>query len=254
MLKDARGPVLRYVDVADEDTRIADRAAVVPGRGPDEAAAAAIADPHLRGWLLTTDDSRLSGHLVKAGGAPRRHAVLMRCDLRAIEPSAPCPVGLVPGALPASDDLPAWESMLPSWRHAFPPDHPDHFAGDDRAALAFLRRLVDGTELGPLHRSSLALHSHDGRALAGVLVNVRGGEPPWGGPWIADIWRDPDLRGRGAGTFLISHVQHALATDGFTSVTLKVTHGNPARRSYERAGFRVVVELHTVALPGSPRS
>lgn len=160
-----------------------------------------------------------------------------------------CPDGLTLDALPDEGDRASWLAMLPSWREAFPPDHPDHFEGDDAAAMAFLRRLVDGSELGPLHPASAVVRDVDGRPLAGVLVNLRAGGPPWGGPWIADLWRDPGLRGAGVGAFLIGHVQQALARDGHSSVTLKVTHGNPARRSYERAGFRVVLESQTVALP-----
>ena len=33
-------------------------------------------------------------------------------------------------------------------------------------------------------------------------------------------------------------------------LSLAVTRGNPARHSYDRAGFRVVVESQTLLLPG----
>jgi ribosomal protein S18 acetylase RimI-like enzyme len=229
---------------------VADLAEVVPGRSPVEAAAAVLADPHLAGWLVTTRNSSLAGHLVRQGAAPKRHALLMQCDVRPERPPVPFPDPLSLGPLPASDDRNAWLALLPSWRAAFPPDHPDHFPGDDDAALAFMRRLIDGSELGPLHRASAIVHDDAGRPVAGVMVNVRAQDPPWGGPWIADIWRDPDLRATGVGTALIAHVLATVHDDGLSSVSLAVTQGNPAQRSYERAGFRVVSESHTVLLPG----
>jgi ribosomal protein S18 acetylase RimI-like enzyme len=152
-------------------------------------------------------------------------------------------------SLPCDPDPHEWTQILPSWRAAFPPDHPDHFPGDDDAAIAFLMRLVDGSELGPLHRSTTLLVDEAGRAVAGVVVNLRPQDPPWGGAWIADIWRDPALRGTGLGTTLIDHVKSLLLEDGHAKLTLAVTSGNDARRSYERAGFRVVVESQTLRLP-----
>jgi ribosomal protein S18 acetylase RimI-like enzyme len=173
----------------------------------------------------------------------------MQCDLRQNSPTGSTVGGLTMASLPCDPDPHEWTQILPSWRAAFPPDHPDHFPGDDDAAIAFLMRLVDGSELGPLHRSTTLLVDEAGRAVAGVVVNLRPQDPPWGGAWIADIWRDPALRGTGLGTTLIDHVKSLLLEDGHAKLTLAVTSGNDARRSYERAGFRVVVESQTLRLP-----
>ena len=223
---------------------------MAPGRTAADAAAAVLADPDLAGWLLSTDNPSLAARLIRVGAKPRRHAFVMQCDLREPfgEPVTDTRFTLAP--MPDAGDRAAWEAVLPSWRDAYPADHPDHFPGDDDTAVAFLRRLVDGTELGRLHPASTLLTDSDGRPVAGIMVNVRLQDPPWGGPWIADIWRDPSLRGDGVGSVLIGHACRALAEDGFATLGLTVTHGNPARRSYERAGFRVVVESQTVLLPG----
>jgi len=233
-----------------EGTPIADLAAVAPGRTAADAAAAVLADPDLAGWLLSTDNPSLAARLIRVGAKPRRHAFVMQCDLREPlgEPVIDSRFSL--GPLPDADDRAAWRAVLPSWRDAYPSDHPDHFPGDDDTAVAFLRRLVDGTELGRLHPASTLLVDSGGRPVAGIMVNVRSQDPPWGGPWIADIWRDPSLRGEGVGSLLITHARRVLAEDGFATLGLTVTHANPARRSYERAGFRVVVESQTVLLPG----
>lgn len=233
-----------------EGTPIADLATVTPGRTSADAAAAVLADPSLAGWLLSTDNPSLAARLIRDGAKPRRHAFVMQCDLRTPTAEPPIDTRFTTAPMPAPDDRAGWEAVLPSWRAAFPPDHPDHFPGDDDTAIAFLRRLVDGSELGRLHPASMLLVDATERPVAGIMVNVRLQDPPWGGPWIADIWRDPALRGEGIGPLLIGSACRALAGDGFASLGLAVTHGNPARRSYERAGFRVVIESQTVLLPG----
>ena len=246
--------MLRYVPELREGAPIADLASVTPDRTIAAAAAAALAQ--LPGWLLATEDLSLAGRLVKVGAKPRRHAVIMQCDLRPPTEGTPGPPALVDvdprftlQPLPQTVDPKAWALILPSWRAAFPPDHPDHFDGDDSLAIGFLRRLLDGSELGPLHRSTTLLADESGTPVAGIMVNVRSQDPPLGGPWIADIWRDPALRGTGVGAMLISHAKRLLSEDGYSSLGLAVTAGNPARATYLAQGFRLVIESQTVLLP-----
>jgi ribosomal protein S18 acetylase RimI-like enzyme len=246
-LADADGPVLRYVPELREGAPIADLASVAPNRTVSAAAAAALSQ--LPGWLLATDDLSLASCLVKMGAKPRRHALVMQCDLRIPVTAADPDPRFTLRALPDTTDPRAWAPILPSWRAAFPPDHPDHFDGDDPLAVAFLRRLVDGSELGPLHRSTTLLADETGAPVAGIMVNIRSQYPPLGGPWIADIWRDPALRGTGVGGFLIGHAKRLLAEDGYSCLGLAVTAGNPARATYQAQGFRTITESQTVLLP-----
>jgi len=232
-----------------EGTPIADLATVVPGRAASDAAQAVLAAESLSGWLIATENPSLAACLIRLGAAPKRHALIMQCDLREHPARGGLDERFTPAPLPQDADAAQWTAILPSWRAAFPPDHPDHFAGDDAQAIAFHLRLVDGSELGPLHRSSTLLLDEDGRAVAGIMVNVRPQDPPWGGPWIADIWRDPSLRTSGVGGMLIDHAKALLTEDGHAKLTLAVTAGNPARRSYERTGFRIFVEAQTLRLP-----
>jgi GNAT superfamily N-acetyltransferase len=241
--------VLRYVAEHREGTPIADRARVVPGRTfADAAAAAAI---QLPGWLLATDDLALSGLLVRAGATLKRHAFVMQCDLRTAVASGDIDPRFTRDALPGTSAATAWTAILPSWRAAFPPEHPDHFDGDDATAVAFIMRLVDGSELGPLHRSTTLLLDSAGTPVAGILINIRAQDPPWGGPWIADIWRDPALHGTGVGTMLIGHAQRLLVEDGHVSLGLAVSAGNSARHTYQACGFHTVNESQTVLLPAA---
>jgi GNAT superfamily N-acetyltransferase len=231
-----------------EGTPIADLASVTPHRTIGAAAAAALAQ--LPGWLLATDNLSLAGRLVKMGAKPRRHALIMQCDLRLPAAVAVVDPRFTRQPLPVTTDPRDWKPILPSWRAAFPPDHPDHFDGDDALAIRFHRRLIDGSELGPLHRSTTLLADEDGTPVAGIMVNIRSQDPPLGGPWIADIWRDPALRGTGIGAMLIGHVRQLLAADGYSCLGLAVTAGNPARATYQAQGFRTVTESQTVLLPG----
>lgn len=229
-----------------EGRPIAKRAAVAPGRRTSEAASAAISNLH--GWLLSTSDVGFSAALIKSGARPRRLASLMQCDVR----SAPRTWTIDPPwelcSLPTDPLAWEWEQILPSWRAAFPADHPDHFDGEDAAAIAFMMRIDDGSEVGRTHRSSTLL-ARDGRVLAGIAVTIRDEEPPWGGPWIADIWRDPELRGTGVGQQLIRRSMELLHEDGFQTLGLAVSAGNPARQAYVSCGFRLIEESQTVLLP-----
>jgi ribosomal protein S18 acetylase RimI-like enzyme len=239
--------VLRYVEDVREGAPIADLATVVSGRIPAAAAAAAV--DQLPGWLLYTDNASLASRLIGLGATRKRQASVMQCDLRADAMDADVTddrFTLAP--LPTDPASAHWAAILPSWRAAFPADHPDHFDGDDRSSIAFLMRLVDGSELGPLHRSTTLLVRRN-RPVAGIVVNVRPQEPPRGGAWIADLWRDPSLRGSGVGPLLIRHAKRLLREDGHHSLTLAVSAGNPARATYAAEGFRAVLESHTVLLP-----
>jgi GNAT superfamily N-acetyltransferase len=220
---------------------------VAPSRTVGAAAAAALAQ--LPGWLLATDDLSLANCLVKMGAKPRRHALLMQCDLRTSTTDAAPDARFSLCPLPATTDPRDWAPILPSWRAAFPADHPDHFDGNDGLAIAFLRRLVDGSELGPLHRSTTLLSDENGTPVAGIVVNIRSQDPPLGGAWIADIWRDPALHGAGIGAILLGHAKRLLAKDGYACLGLAVTAGNPARATYQAQGFRTVTESQTVLLP-----
>ncbi len=53
------------------------------------------------------------------------------------------------------------------------------------------------------------------------------------------MWVHPDLRGTGAADALVSSVKAWVAEVGATEVRLNVVESNaPARRCYERTGFR----------------
>ena len=146
----------------------------------------------------------------------------------------------------------AWAAILPSWRAAFPPDHPDHFDGDDPTGdRASSMRLVDGSELGPLHRSTTLLLDDGGHA-----GRRDHGQRPQPGPAAGrpvdrrHLARSAPARHRRRARCCISHAKRLLAEDGYVCLGLAVTAGNPARATYQAQGFRTVTESQTVLLPG----
>jgi GNAT superfamily N-acetyltransferase len=246
-LFDDDGASLRFTVLTRPGAPMAANAYVPDGRTTADAARTTM--EQLPGWILQTEDFGLAAALVKAGARPTRHAFAMHCDLRPDCPLPPRPVGLTSTTLLVDTDDATWLATLPSWRQAYPPDHPDHFGGDDGAAVAALRQFTSGAELGPLHHASMLLRDDSDRPLAGIIVTVAQSDPPWGGPWIVDVWRDPGLHRCGVGTWMIASAKRTLRADGFVTLGLAVSSGNPARRSYEAAGFRVVAETQTVQVP-----
>jgi GNAT superfamily N-acetyltransferase len=225
---------------------MAGSARIPDGRTAPCAAQAAAAQ--LPGWIVQTEDFSLAAALIKAGARPVRHAFTMQCDLRRPIADVPPPHGLTGVPIDAASSTHAWRAVVPSWHAAYPPDHPDHFRGDDDEAIEALQFLVGGDELGPMHGTSMLAWDGSGRPVAGVIVTVTAFDPPWGGPWVGDIWRDPSLRGTGVGSWLLASAQKGLKDDGYVSLGLAVSVNNPARRTYESAGFRVVAETQTVQM------
>lgn len=129
------------------------------------------------------------------------------------------------------------------------PTHPDHLPGNRIDLIReHLQPLLDRTELGVNHRSSIAI-LHGGIPIAGIIISLREGSSPFGGPWISEIWVDPKHQGQGIAKYLITQTQEKLKEDNYTSLGLAVTNGNQAKQLYEYAGFTVVEEFWTLSLP-----
>jgi ribosomal protein S18 acetylase RimI-like enzyme len=68
---------------------------------------------------------------------------------------------------------------------------------------------------------------------------------PRGAYHIAEIDVDPSLRNRGIGSALLDHVEAEARARGYAQISLSTTTINPARRLYERHGFRVIERRQT---------
>jgi ribosomal protein S18 acetylase RimI-like enzyme len=77
----------------------------------------------------------------------------------------------------------------------------------------------------------------------------RPGEAPEGGPWVIDIFRDPNSSVTGIGRALLIAVLTAARADQLPAISLAVSHGNTrAHRLYADLGFAVAEESWTLAL------
>ncbi|GII89196.1 hypothetical protein Ssi03_71860 [Sphaerisporangium siamense] len=197
------------------------------------------------GWVISCDED-LARRLLAAGARPRRHAHVHSRDLRA-DP-APAEWAETGYGVVSCDAVPAAE-VFPAWRAAYPAGHPDHNPRTDAEALeGELAPLLAGESYGPLLPCG-GLLLRDDRVVAGVLVGGHG-DPPLAGPWIYDVFRDPNPRYAGLGAVMLRRALALATLHGLPALGLAVTEGNPARRLYERLGFRHVLTSVTVVVPG----
>lgn len=187
----------------------------------------------LPGWLVA-GPPELGAALLTAGAQARRHAHVLTHALRDV-PAAADPRVV---ALTASP-----QELRPAHDAAYGPGHPDH----EFAIRGGLGALMEGGIVGPvLPCSRMAVV--DGRIAGAAIVCASDGRPPLGGPWLAELFREPGRAGVGAA--LLRGALAAAALDGLPAMGLAVTEGNRARGLYEELGFELVRTTVTVRVPG----
>ncbi|MBB6473178.1 GNAT family N-acetyltransferase [Sphaerisporangium rubeum] len=237
---DTGRPVLGFVEGTRAGRPCADLATAL-GPGAEQAVLR-----QLPGWVVAGDEG-LGRRLLAAGASPLRHAHSYSRDLRA-DP-APAWWAETGYGVVACDAVPAAE-VFPAWRAAYrTPGHPDRREiGDTEALERELAPLLAGESYGALLPCGGLLLRHD-RVVAGVLVGMLDGEPPQGGPWVLDVFRDPDPRYAGLGSVMLRRALALATMHGLPALGLAVTDGNPARRVYERLGFRHTGSWLSVIVP-----
>jgi GNAT superfamily N-acetyltransferase len=160
---------------------------------------------------------------------------------------APVPAGWAEAEPPAGVafvPLPprAGEALAAAWEAAYPPDHLDRVPGE--VPLEYLSAMLEGRVVGPpLRASGVALAGE--RVAGAVIVTDSPARHSWpGGPWIADVFRDPEFPG--TGTALL---RRAIAAVAPRHVGLSVTDGNPVQALYERLGFAVTGSRRSTPRP-----
>ncbi len=212
--------------------------------GVDAGSAVPVILAGLRGHRVSGRPD-IGERLIAAGATRRRHVRILSRPLEHVAdpPEPPAGIRLTPlGDRPVDD-------LVPSSMAAYPRGHWDFTPGGDQPERVAerLRALLAGELIGrPIAPSRLALDA-GGRVVGGAIVTDAPGPEPLVGPWIADLWREPGRRGLGA--VLLAHVLRAIERAGGRTAGLAVTHGNPALRVYERAGFALRLELLSVELP-----
>jgi GNAT superfamily N-acetyltransferase len=197
----------------------------------------------LAGWRVVTGET-LGTVLLAGGGELVRHSHLLSRDLRADPATAartlPAGLQLTPADRPTAD-------LVPAFVAAFPADHVDGpgRVQDPHAELAIV---LEHGAAGPVLPCSRLAVDAAGAVRAAAIVTRLEGEPPFGGPWLAECFRDRDPRYAGAGRALLEHTLVQATRDGLTTLGLAVTHGNRARELYEELGFREIFTALSVDL------
>jgi GNAT superfamily N-acetyltransferase len=228
--------------------RLADLVEPAPGVAVTEVADLVMED--LAGWKVAGAPA-LGRALAERGARPTRHAHVHSRDLR----RHPAPADWADPPLPAGMRLGPLDrdahALAGVYAAAYPPGHVDWtWTGPPPDYEADLAGILSGRIAGPvLGCSRLAVDARD--EPAGVLiVTSTEGDPPAGGPWIAELFRRPGDDGRGLGRALLQAGTAAATSAGLPSLGLAVTDGNPAQRLYEALGFARAISSLTVVVPG----
>jgi GNAT superfamily N-acetyltransferase len=226
-LVDADGlPIARYVYVERDARPVADLLELAV---PVERALPFVLE-ELRGTRVAGPVD-LGRALVAAGGRLHRHSHAYSHDLRE-RPAIPTTFELTPVDRPAAE-------LLPVYLAAFAPGHPDRMEVPE--AGRHLEGLVGGRLGTLLPGSGLAIVGE--RVVGAILIaTIADAPPPFGGPWVMEVFRSPEARG--AGRALLARAL-ALTTG---SLGLAVTDGNRAETLYAALGFRRVFTAFAVDL------
>lgn len=199
----------------------------------------------LAGMWFSSDDERLIDALMKAGATIVRHAHRLELDLS----GEPVDVGSVPESLLVGPiDRSAAELAELSVR-AYPAGHPDFSSPRPEAAAGELERLLSGSLIGPLMAGASGQVLDRRRLVAVCIINRSPNLSGPGGPWVSEVFRDPNASYRGLGTMLLRGAIASLSADGERLLGLAVTDGNPARAVYEKLGFHVVRSGRKLLIP-----
>lgn len=211
--------------------------------GVSEWSASAELMRELPGCLVSTADDGLAVALLAAGAVERRHAHVMHLVLPASGGAEAhgrtsdfhCFTGDAQPPVP-------WDQVVSGYLAAYPPDHPDETPRREALVADYLVPYTTGGRLGPLITRASAIAVSQDYAYAGVLVVDRPDE----GPWVCDIWRDPDPRFAGCGAQLLGWAASRLVGRLGLAVTVSNTR---AVRAYQRLGFVIESTSRTMQLP-----
>jgi RimJ/RimL family protein N-acetyltransferase len=112
---------------------------------------------------------------------------------------------------------------------------------------------IAGRVADPQGQGTLVVEDEGGRVAGYALMGPARDDDAAGLGELGAIYLDPDARGRGYGRPLLQAAVAELASAGFDAVVLWVLTANaPARRFYERAGFRPDGAVRTLDFDGTP--
>ncbi|AGM07934.1 hypothetical protein AORI_5351 [Amycolatopsis keratiniphila] len=201
----------------------------------------------MSGWTVTAPKA-FAEELVRRGARLGRATHRMTCDLSVRRPPAEWANPALPSPLRFESFDRSIDDLLPAWRAAYAPGHPDHRQeyDDDSVLRDRFGMMVAGAAFGALSSLSCVV-CDSGAVVAGLVLNHVPGKIPWGGPFITDLFRHPSYPG--TGTALLRRTLTRAAASDLRVVGLVVTDTNPALRVYTRHGFEVFDSPVTVTIP-----
>jgi ribosomal protein S18 acetylase RimI-like enzyme len=202
----------------------------------------------MAGYAFSTGDKVLAEALLREGATSLRHAHAMSHPLAHL-PRLDAPTPMRIESLSSERLLEHVDVLGEINFRAYAAGHPDHEHDTVEAAVREMRGIALGHILGPyLDVSQVA--TADSALVGACLVVDRDGAAPDGGPWIVDVFRDPEANIKGIGRALLTHSLHAARQAGLPALSLAVSHDNAnALRLYSELGFVDASESFTVALP-----
>lgn len=211
--------------------------------------AGALALQAMAGWMLSTSDPDLVTALRAGGATEVRHVHRMTHDLESVVPRTTLGGALAVHPLTPGQAVRHAARLGAVAARAYPPGHPDPVDADEPAAVRRILSVARGEVLGPLTtQSRVAVHARE--IVGACLVVDRPGTPPYGGPWVIDVFRDPRCPIRGIGEALLRSSLAGAASARLAALSLSASDRNErARRLYRRLGFVAVNESWTLALP-----
>jgi L-amino acid N-acyltransferase YncA len=246
MLLDGNGaPLARFIEGTRDLRPLADVLEPAPGTARGAIADGILAE--LRGWKVAAPPD-LGAALVDRGARPTRHAHVRSRDLIRRPPDAAPepPPGVTIGPLDQSA-----AELAALYAAAYPPDHADWRYGSPPVDLAAdLAQILEEGLAGPLLDSSRLAVATDGTAVGVLAITELDGPPPFGGPWVAEVFRRPGATYRGTGRALLLAGIAAVSAAGRPALGLAVSDGNPAERLYANLGFERVLSSLVVVVPG----
>jgi len=239
-------PLARFLELERGGRRVADLLEPVAGVPVEEVATLAATD--LRGWRIAGGEE-LGRLLVAAGARPARHSHVHTRDLR----RHPAPADWADAETPPGVRLGPVDhgpgALLAAYAAAYPPEHPDwRHEGRPADLEADLAGVLEGTAIGPLLAASRLALDGEGTPVGAILVNDAGGAPPFGGPWVGQLFRHPAPTLAGTGRALLRSALARATIAGLPALSLAVTDGNPAVRLYDALGFERVLTSFSVDL------
>lgn len=221
--------------------------------GTDLARLARVARRDLPGVHVTTRLDEAEA-LAAAGATVQGTLVQMvRDGLQEDPPPLPwaalhLPAGFEASGVEAADR----DDLAAAQRRAYGPGHPDQRATVEAQEAGVLEGMLAGRLFGPVlsDASTLVLDDEGGIAACLVVTLWAGIGEEWaGGPWVVDVFKVPGTP-PGLGRSLLERAVAVGALDGHDAIGLSVHGANPARRLYERLGFRDAFSRVSLVLPG----